>query len=130
MKRRHNRYIQAAYSVALASPGAGGKNGRFRLGAILVDKKAIIAANFNSLKTNPKLCAFYEYPHTHAEAGAILSAGLNNCRDKILYVVRIRRDNTLAMAKPCGECQKLIQHVGIKKVFYSTSNGVVELSCH
>ncbi len=122
MKSIHKKYLDAAYAVALAGKGAGGKTG-YRLGAVIVNKKKIEAAKFNCLKTNPKLCKYFPYPYLHAEAHAILSLGLDNCCNKSLYVVRILRDNSWALAKPCSSCAQLIKDVGIKEVFFSTSEG-------
>lgn len=118
----HHKYIQAAYAVALAGKGAGGKTG-YRLGAVIVNKKKIEAAKFNCLKSHPKLCKYYPYPYLHAEAHAILSLGLDNCCNKTLYVVRVLRNGQLALAKPCNSCLTLIKDVGLKEIYYSTSEG-------
>ncbi|BAU80005.1 hypothetical protein A9K97_gp346 [Tokyovirus A1] len=39
------------------------------------------------------------------------------------YVVRILNDGSLAMAKPCNCCSKLLGSCGIKRVWYSTETG-------
>lgn len=122
----HNKFLNAAYAVALSGSGAGGKTG-YRLGAIIVNKKRIEAAKFNCLKTHPKLCKYFKYPFCHAEASAILSLGLDNCANKSLYVARVLRDGSWALAKPCKECKKLIEDVGLKEVYYSTSYGYERL---
>jgi tRNA(Arg) A34 adenosine deaminase TadA len=122
LMEHHKRFLEAAYAVALAGPGAGGKTG-YRLGAVIVNRKKIEVAKFNCLKSHPKLCKYYEYPYLHAEASCILSLGLDNCADKSIYVVRVRKDGTTALAKPCSSCQRLIADVGIKKVYYSTLDG-------
>lgn len=125
--RNHKRYFDAAYAVALSSPGAGGKRSRFRLGAVLVHKKQILTAKYNSMKTHPLMGFFYDYPHLHAEAACIFNLGLDNCADADLYVMRIDRKNRPALARPCINCQKLIKHVGIKRIFYSTDIGFERL---
>ena len=126
---KNQRFFDAAYAVALAAPGVGGKkHNNFRLGAIIVDKqKRVVSARFNSLKTHPKLIKYFQWPYCHAEAHAIVSLGLDNCINKSLYVVRIYRNNHLALAKPCNSCLALIKAVGIVKVFYSTHDGYKEL---
>lgn len=125
---KHRRFLDAAYTAALASPGTRGNRSSFRLGAIIVAKKRILAAKYNSLKTHPKLARFYQYAYLHAESCAILSLGLANCSGTNMYVVRIKRDNSRALAKPCDECMKLIRYVGIKKVIYSIEEGFAECS--
>src|SRR5678816_4513466 len=116
-----NKFLQAAKATALSGSGAGGKAG-YRLGAVIVNKKLIEVAKVNSLKTNPRLCRHFIYPHFHAESSAIFSLGLDNCYGKDLYVVRVKRDGSTAMAKPCTQCQRLIKDVGIKEVYYTTNN--------
>lgn len=123
----HKKFLSAAYAVALAGPGAGGKTG-YRLGAVIVHKKRIEVAKFNCLKSHPKLCKYYEYPYLHAEGNAILSLGLDNCFGKTIYVARALRDGSLALAKPCSSCLKLIKAVGLKSIYYSTNNGFEELT--
>lgn len=120
----HKKYLEAAYAVAIAGGGVGGKTGKnFRLGSVIVNKKKIEVAKFNCLKTHPKLCKYYSYPYLHAEANCILSLGLDNCEDKIIYVARVLRDGSQALAKPCSSCYQLIKDVGIREIYYTTPNG-------
>ncbi len=125
----HSRYLTAAFGAAFSCPGFGGnKKNRFRLGSAIVYKKRLLVAKYNCGKTHPKLLPFYQYPYLHSEANAILSLGLDNCQDCVLFVVRVLRNSEIGLAKPCNSCMKLIKHVGIKKVFYTTYTGVEELS--
>lgn len=126
---RHKRYFDAAYAVALAGPGVGGKNNnRFRLGSVIVDERRhIVAARYNCLKSHPKLVKYFKWPFCHAEAYAILSLGLDNCQGKSLYVIRLYRNNEIALAKPCSSCMALIVSVGISVVYYSTSTDYQEI---
>jgi deoxycytidylate deaminase len=61
----------------------------------------------------------------HAEISALLPL----IRDKVdlsnasLYVFRQHKDGTLAMARPCSSCQKMIRQMKIKKCFYTIENG-------
>ena len=52
-KNKHTKYLQAAYKAAFLCPGFGCN--RFRLGAVLVYKKQILAIKTNTGKTHPKL---------------------------------------------------------------------------
>lgn len=117
----------AAYAAALCSTGVGGKNKNFRLGAVLVRKKKILTAKCNSYKTHPKINKYYQWPTLHAEAAAILSLGMDNCEGTSLYVLRILRNKDIALAKPCKYCMRLIDSVGIKHIFYTTSYGYLRL---
>lgn len=117
----HRVPFKAAYDAALTSYGVGGNGGsRFRLGAVITSSKGrVLVARPNFYKTHTKLAGFYEWPFLHAEANSILAKGMDNCGGLNLYVIRIRKDNSIAMAKPCAGCQALINHVNINSVFYT-----------
>lgn len=122
---KHYKYFMAAFGAAFLCPGNGGNGGnRFRLGATLIRKKEILAVKNNSAKTHPKLLPFYKFPFLHSESNAIISYGLDNCEDTILYVLRILKTNELAMAKPCNSCMLLIKHCKIKQVYFTTGEGI------
>lgn len=40
-----------------------------------------------------------------------------------MLVVRLKKDGTLAIAKPCQKCMNTLRSVGIKRVKYSTEDG-------
>lgn len=126
--KNKSKYVLAAYTVALAAPGVGGRTkSAFRLGSVIVDKNRILTARYNELKTHPKLQAFSNWPFLHAESSAILSLGMDNCAYLDLYVIRIRRDLSIAPSKPCDACLSLIKKVGIKRVYYSTDISIEEI---
>ena len=127
---KHTKYLTAALGAAFLCPGFGGnKKNRFRLGSVIVYKKRILIAKHNCIKTHPKLLPYFKFPYLHSEANAILSLGVDNCEDCIMYVVRILRNSEIGMAKPCPSCFELIKHVNIKKVFYTTYDNIGELEC-
>ena len=99
-----------------------------RISACIVHKGEIISYGFNQRKTHPVQAKFNKDTnrfkiHLHAEIDAILKASryspnldLSKCS---IYIVRILRNNKIALAKPCIGCQKAIKHYSIKEVFYS-----------
>jgi deoxycytidylate deaminase len=61
----------------------------------------------------------------HAEIMALLplmkaKVDLKGCS---IFVYRQHKNGTLAMARPCSSCQKVIHELGIKKAFYTIENG-------
>lgn len=106
----------------------GTKQGKFKLAATLVDSSGWpISTAVNQYKTHPALVPFFKYPYLHAEANTILKKGLDNCSGYDIVVVRVRRDNgNVTMAKPCKCCESLINHVGIKNIYYTNWNGDIE----
>jgi deoxycytidylate deaminase len=122
-----NKFEQAAIAVAIASKGVGGSHGRrFRVGAVISEKERVVTARFNSYKTHPILREFTQYPYLHAEQSAIFSLGWRAVQGRQglkLWVARIHKDHTLALAKPCSVCQSILARTQIQEVYYSTSNG-------
>lgn len=61
----------------------------------------------------------------HAEIMALVplinsKVNLKGCS---IFVYRQHKNGTLAMARPCSSCQKVIKELGIKKVFYTIESG-------
>ena len=118
---RISRMLDAATAVALASPGVGGRNkNNFRVGAVLFHGKQILAARNNELKTHPLLTRFSAFPFKHAETNCIICIGFNASHGSSLAVSRVKRDGSVALAKPCAACQAIIKKAGIRRVFYTT----------
>lgn len=122
-----DRYIQAARAVALSSEGVG--KSKFRVGAVLVHRRqGIIAARCNSYKTHPALLRFTKWPHLHAEAAVILSAGFDAAENSTIYVARVGRNGELAMARPCEEiCLPLMRETGVRRAVFTTARGIETL---
>lgn len=126
----HTRFFQIAYSLALNSPGVGGKKkNNFRLGSLIINRQNhILSARFNLNKTHPLLSKYFKFPYLHAEAYCILSLGFDNCKNHTLYVARIHRNNHIAMARPCKECLNLCKFVKIKTIYYTTETGYEKIN--
>lgn len=121
-----SRLIECARVVALSSSGIIGPSGRVvRVGAVLAYKNRVIAARPNSAKTHRPLFRFDPYATLHAERAVILAAGFDNCPGLTLAVARVLRNGDNALAKPCNECQDLIDFVGIKRVFFTDATGSI-----
>jgi len=113
------KFITAAHAVAMTGTGVGMRS-KFRLGAVLVYKNSIVSVGTNSYKTHPLMSKRTEWPYLHAEQHAIVRAGVDNCEGLDLYIARVKKDNSLALSKPCNVCAELIRDVGIKNIYYST----------
>jgi tRNA(Arg) A34 adenosine deaminase TadA len=121
------RQLEAATAAAHAGAGVGGRTGNtFKVGAALYKGKRLITAGCNTLKTHTALARLSPYPHIHAETAVILRHGIDNCAGLNLFVSRVRKDGTTAMAKPCEVCQQWIGLAKFKNVFFTTDNGGVD----
>lgn len=87
----------------------------FRLGAVLIRRKAVIAAGRNR---NVNACGLNSI---HAEMDAVFKCK-RPPRDAHLIVVRVLRDGSLAMSKPCDACARALVRRGVRVVTYTTGN--------
>jgi len=96
-----------------------------RLGAVITNRKGtIISSGVNVRKTHPVQARHARFINPdacflHAEISALVK-----CREKphTLYVARILRDGTTALAKPCPICQLAIKEAEIDTVVYTTGS--------
>ena len=101
------------------------------MGAVIVKKGKIISASCNQeLKTHPYI---KEYGHhnyiksIHAELSAILKVkNRDQLRGATIVIYRERKDKSFGVARPCAMCYEIIKRFGIKKMQYTTENGIQE----
>lgn len=82
---------------------------QFLLGCIAERKDGALVKSTNSKVKVPEASA-------HAEARSLRKAGFG----ATLWVARVLKDGSWAMAKPCKNCETLIRNKGVKKVYYTT----------
>lgn len=95
-----------------------------RMAAVIADKRGIvIGTGANSRKTHPLAKKYGKHPEAlclHAEIAAIKDAlreiGPDEFSDYTLYVARVLKDGTPALAKPCIGCARAILEFGIGNV--------------
>lgn len=62
--------------------------------------------------------------HTrHAEVAALLALYASERSGVKVVSLRVRKDGSFAMAKPCKACEAWMRYWGVKKVTYTDSNG-------
>lgn len=96
---------------------AGDRKRQFNLGAIGVrlDGAIVLSRNEASPKKNP---------HAHAEARLVKKLGVDS---PMVLVVRTLKNGDLALAKPCKNCEAILRAYRVKKIFYTTENGIEQL---
>jgi deoxycytidylate deaminase len=99
---------------------------KYNLVAFLLDKKGeVLSVGVNKHKTHPYQaeCAARagddERVFLHAEVDAIIKYRGEEIPYSIL-VLRLKKDGTLGLARPCDVCQIAIQEAGIQIIQYST----------
>lgn len=120
-----DKFMKLARNVSFHS------NHRVRVGAVIVTNGKPISIGFNKLKTHPiytkinhKRAKYIQ--SLHAEMSALLSAR-TDVSGATIYVYRERRDGSRGNAKPCPVCQLLLAEAGIKKIYFTTEEGIKSL---
>lgn len=103
---------------------------RWKIIAILVNKKPISVASNDLTKTHPIVSKYNELRRSHAEMRCINKAPISKLKNSVLYVFRWSTAwEEWQLAKPCDMCMDLIVSAGIKKVIYSDYDGFNEIYC-
>lgn len=106
--------------IHIAAKQAAKSHHQFRVGAVIVRHGTVISVGFNRVGHRSRL---REFPSIHAEEAAIMTVlrqrRSNQLVNATIYITRILKNNTQALAKPCPKCMNLIQAVGIKDIIFS-----------
>ena len=105
--------INSVVRHAFAAATTKARHKQHRLAAIIIKGGSIIATGHNS-------------ECIHAEESAINRSSKSNIKGCTLVVLRVRRNGTLGLAKPCQDCMGRITIAGIKKVLYTDENGIMQ----
>lgn len=118
--------ITLAASVAVPKINNDPRN--FWLGAVGVRTDGVIVSAKNgACKESLAQGSGWSFPQCHAEFRCVKKMD----RGGIVYVARVARDGSLAMAKPCRDCETLLRNKGIRRAYYSigpTEYGVMVLN--
>lgn len=99
--------------------------------AIIVKGGRILSSGTNNKKRNKFVHLHYaHYSGFHAESAAIYRAlheHKTDLKDAVVYVVRVRKDGSVANSKPCKHCQKLLTKYGVRRALYSNDIGGMEM---
>lgn len=100
---------------------------KMRMGAVIFKgrKVASVGRNFaNKCNHIPNL--YKRWPTSiHAEMDALINTKSDISGYSIL-VIRINSSNQLMLAKPCMHCEAYLRFKGIRHVFFSTREGLID----
>lgn len=100
-----------------------------RFGTVLILKNGKTFVGCNKDKSHPMLRKHYDFfAHSiHAELDVLLKVNPyryeDNLQGSTMYVYREDRNGLLKPAHPCKSCHKIMKDYGVKKCYYTTSNG-------
>ena len=99
---------------------------RWKIVAILANKKPISVAVNDLNKSHPIVAHFNPARRMHAELSCLIKAPKEKIDNSILYIWRFGH-NGLLLSKPCPMCMEILCKNRIKKVVYSTNSGFKEI---
>ena len=70
----------------------------------------------------------FNHDERHAEVAALTKLWPSEREGTTVINLRIRKDGTLALSKPCQDCCSFMRENGVRKVIYSTIGGWGEMS--
>jgi deoxycytidylate deaminase len=119
LPRKIQRYFKYARNVLSLSD-----HPHQQLGCVIVKGNKVLSIGYNKLKTHPISCTPYQT--IHAEMDAVIKAG-RECEGAVAYVYREHKDKnrSLALARPCSACQKVLYAAGIKRVYFTVNEPVL-----
>ena len=71
----------------------------------------------------------FNFGVTHAECTAINHAwrSKDSLIGTTMFVVRVRRDGTMGLSKPCINCMARLNDTGVRRVVYTDNNGQFQI---
>ena len=105
----------------------------FHVTFVFKKNKFICAATNNYNKQHP-YHRFGEYKATksnspnyqsglHSEVAALIKLGKEDCSEFKFVNIRINNENEPAQSKPCKNCQKVLDQVGYKEIWFMQESG-------
>lgn len=128
MTRRNLRFITKALAASLESD-----HDKVRIGAVIVDGNYVVSRACNVRRTHTRQHRYNVQtgrkcpaPKLHAEIHALIKSRDYDLTGCTLYVGRYQLNGSLGNCKPCSSCRQAIKDSGIKKIVYTTEEGVRE----
>lgn len=95
-----------------------------RIGAVIFKGKRVYGSGHNDIRSSLISLKHKNWKESlHAEQSALLNLDWNKLKGTSILVYRVNKSGKIGMAKPCQMCRKLIEHVGIKNMYYTNQNG-------
>lgn len=112
--RKDQSYLRLALKLAAQSVE------RRQHGAVVVRGSSILGVGYNRFRNCPIVTNESFIRSFHAEVRAIAAVGNRDLLSgATLYVARINRAGQIRYSAPCGQCQVLLDQVGIKRVVHT-----------
>ena len=101
---------------------------RFRIGAVIFKGSRIISSGHNGIRSVSEIKNKYKkYENSlHAEQAALMGIDWHKVKGCSILVLKISPSKKiLGNARCCSMCKSILDHVGIKHIYYSNKNGEI-----
>jgi deoxycytidylate deaminase len=78
------------------------------------------------MKGGKPIAAGHNGDAIHAEHAAINRAWRSGTEGATIIVIRVRKNGTMGMSKPCDACMNRLIEAGVKRVIYSDNDGTLK----
>ena len=100
---------------------------RYYIGAVVSKSGAILGSGHNAKRAHSIHKKYQIWAGSlHAEQAAVLGLDWSKLKGASILVVRITKGGNFSLARPCPTCFGLLNHIGIKKLFYTDRNGQIQ----
>lgn len=105
---------------------AGKSTQHIHIGAVVFKGKRIFGSGHNGIRSSslPMKHRYWE-ESLHAEQAALLNLDWDKLKGCSMLVVRVNKTGMFGICKPCPMCSKIINHIGIKNVYYTNEQGEI-----
>jgi deoxycytidylate deaminase len=94
-------------------------------GAALISNKKIYSICANAIIKIIHVNNTMHSRSIHAELNVFSKFSKNNVKNMDIIVIRVNKHNVLKNSRPCNDCIEKLTICGIRKVYYSNSNGEI-----
>lgn len=117
--KKIRRGFKHAIDAALVSD-----NKYHRVGSSLWNGSRLISVGWNNFKTHPHSPT--RFHAQHSEFNCLVGLHKYDVVGATIFVVRLTRGGDIGIAKPCPDCERFLRAAGIKRVYYSGRDYVVQ----
>ncbi len=94
-----------------------------RMGATVVYQGQIVGIGYNKVHSTG-----IPLEGRHAELEALNNTKARYRNGSTVYICRLAKDGSLALAKPCSACRTVMKKMGVKYVWYSSYNDWIKMT--
>ena len=91
---------------------------KWPMAAVLVKGGSIQSIGFSRKKNDPTYLDRFDYCSVHCEIEALRKVRFQ-AKNHVLFVARACKGGGVGLAKPCANCQEVIDGSGVKRVTYT-----------